>query len=96
MSSTALAPSPAAPGRESLVRRYQLTTTGGSEVLIRVLSLIRRRGGEVLTLEFSCGDQHHPPVLDVAVAIESRLRPALTQRLAGLVEVLEVREVRSS
>ena len=87
MTTTAPAASPTPP-----LRRYELTTTGGGDVLMRVIGLIRRRCGEVVALDFRRGDRHRPPTLDVVVAIDPRLAATLAPRLAGLVEVVEVRE----
>ena len=77
----------------SSVRRYELTTTGGSDVLMRVIGLVRRRCGEVLALEFRCGDRHRPPVLELAVAVDGPHGRALAARLAALIDVLDVREL---
>jgi len=74
------------------LRRYELSTTGGSEVLMRVLGLVRRRCGEVVTLDFHRGDRHRPSVLEIAVAIDARQGSTLALRLAGLIDVLAVRE----
>jgi acetolactate synthase regulatory subunit len=76
----------------SPLRRYELSTTGGSEALMRVLGLVRRRGGEVVSLDFHRGDRHRPPVLELAVAINRRQGATLALRLAGLIDVVAVRE----
>jgi acetolactate synthase regulatory subunit len=85
--SEAAASPPAAP-----LRRYELRTTGNTEVLMRVVGLIRRRCGEVVALEFRGGDRHRPPVLEVAVAIDRDRGSTLALRLAGLIDVTAVRE----
>jgi acetolactate synthase regulatory subunit len=74
------------------VRRYELTTTESSEVLLRVIGLVRRRCGEVVALDFRRGDRHRPPVLALAVAIDRQQGSTLALRLAGLVDVTGVRE----
>jgi hypothetical protein len=84
-SATAPPPSP--------VRRYELSTTGGSDVLMRVIGLVRRRCGEVVAVEFRRGDRHRPPVLELAVAIDGPHGRALAARLAALIDVLDVREL---
>jgi acetolactate synthase regulatory subunit len=76
----------------SPLRRYELSTTGSSEALMRVIGLIRRRGGEVASLDFRRGDRHRPPVLEIAVAIDRRQGATLVHRLAGLIDVVAVRE----
>jgi acetolactate synthase regulatory subunit len=83
---------PAAAGPASPLRRYELSTTGGSEVLLRVIGLVRRRYGEVVALDFHRGDRHRPSVLEIAVAIDRRQGSTLGLRLAGLIDVLAVRE----
>ena len=74
------------------LRRYELKTTASSEVLMRVIGLVRSRCGEIMALDFSRGDRHRPPVLEVTVAIDRRHGPTLAHRLAGLIDVLAVRE----
>jgi acetolactate synthase regulatory subunit len=74
------------------VRRYEVRTTGGSEALMRVIGLVRRRGGEVVSLDFHRGDRHRPPVLEIVVAIDRRHGSTLVHRLAGLIDVIAVRE----
>jgi acetolactate synthase regulatory subunit len=83
---------PAASPAAVPLRRYELSTTGNSDVLMRVIGLVRRRCGEVVALEFRAGDRHRPPVLDVAVAIDRHHGSTLAARLAGLVDVTAVRE----
>ncbi|MEA2197891.1 MAG: hypothetical protein QOJ25_1942 [Solirubrobacteraceae bacterium] len=77
----------------SPLRRYELSTTDGGDVLMRVIGLVRRRCGEVVALEFRRGDRHRPPVLEIAVAIDRRQGSSLAARLAALIDVLDVREV---
>jgi acetolactate synthase regulatory subunit len=91
MSTTALAPPPQTPPATPL-RRYELSTTGGSEALMRVIGLIRRRGGEIVALDFDRGDRHRPTVLKVTIAIDRRHESTLLHRLAGLIDVVGVRE----
>jgi acetolactate synthase regulatory subunit len=74
------------------LRRYELSTTGGSEVLMRVIGLVRSRCGEIMALDFHRGDRHRPPVLEITVAIDRRHGTTLALRLAGLIDVLAVRE----
>jgi acetolactate synthase regulatory subunit len=99
MSTTAFAPAETAPGPSagarppaSPVRRYELSTTGGNEVLMRVIGLVRRRCGEVVALDFHRADRHRPSVLEIAVAIDDCQGSTLALRLEGLIEVLTVRE----
>ncbi|HWF72697.1 MAG TPA: hypothetical protein VG186_05090 [Solirubrobacteraceae bacterium] len=90
MPTTALSP----PKHElcSPLRRYELRTTGASEALLRVIGLIRRRGGEIVAVDFHRGDRHRPPVLEIAVAIDRRCGDGLALRLGGLIDVVAVRE----
>jgi acetolactate synthase regulatory subunit len=75
------------------LRRYVLATTGGDDVLMRVIGVVRRRCGEVVTLDFHRGDRHRPPVLELAVAIDRRYGRALARQLEALVDVVAVREL---
>jgi acetolactate synthase regulatory subunit len=83
---------PGASAPPTPLRRYELSTTGGSEVLMRILGLVRRRCGEVVTLDFQRGDRHRPSVLEIAVAIDALQGSTLALRLEGLIDVLAVRE----
>jgi hypothetical protein len=89
------------------LRRYELSTTHSSEALMRVIGLIRRRGGEIASLDFHRADvalraigssagAEHPggglPVLHIAVAIDRRYGATLVHRLAALIDVVAVRE----
>jgi acetolactate synthase regulatory subunit len=92
----------------SPLRRYELMTTGGSEALMRVIGLVRRRGGELVSLDFRGGNvalrattgcsagAEHPGAgqssLELAVAIDRRRGATLALRLAGLIDVVAVRE----
>jgi acetolactate synthase regulatory subunit len=73
------------------LRRYELTTTGAGEALMRVISLVRRRRGEVVALEFVARRATNP-LLKLTVAIEPGPGAGLALRLAGLVDVVAVRE----
>ncbi|MDQ6775063.1 MAG: hypothetical protein M3071_02335 [Actinomycetota bacterium] len=64
----------------SPLRRYELRTTDCSEVV---------------SLDFHRGDRHRPPTLEIAVTIDRRQARApatLALRLAGLIDVVAVRE----
>jgi acetolactate synthase regulatory subunit len=94
MPTTVFAPPETPPGSaRAPLRRYELSTTGDSDVLMRVLGLVRRRCGEVVALDFRRGDRHRPPVLELSVAIDCRHGPTLAPRLAALIDVLAVREL---
>jgi acetolactate synthase regulatory subunit len=93
MPTTAFAPPETAVSPQaSPLRRYALTSTGGSEVLMRVIGLVRRRCGEVVAVDFYSGDRHRPPVLEIAVAVDRHQGSTLALRLAALIDVTAVRE----
>jgi acetolactate synthase regulatory subunit len=108
MSSTAIAPTretpptgcsapaelPMARRATAPLRRYELTTTGAGDALMRVISLVRRRCGEVVALEFAAGDRQPgcSAVIKLTVAIEPGPGASLALRLAGLIDVVAVRE----
>jgi hypothetical protein len=60
----------------------------------RVLTTCCRRRGAVLALAFERGGPDGTATLDLTVDIEPRLRRGLVDRIAALVDVLEVFEAR--
>ena len=89
MSAIAIAPAPpaAAVGRP---RRLELETTGRDDVLVRVLTLLRRRGCRIVALDFHQGDRHAPERFEVAIDAPARIEHCLESWLLGLVDVLAV------
>jgi acetolactate synthase regulatory subunit len=67
-----------------------LETTGDRDVLLRVLTVLRRRGIEVLSVEFRAGDRHAPPVLELGVEARTRTGHRLDAWLANVVGVVSV------
>ena len=57
----------------------------------RVVATCCRRQGAVLALAFERGGAGGTATLDLTVDVEPRLRRGLIDRIAGLVDVLEVR-----
>ena len=89
MSAIAIAPvQPAAAGARP--RRFALETTGSGDVLVRVLTLLRRRGCRIVAVEFHEGDRHRPERLEVAIEAPPRIEHALESWLLGLVDVIAV------
>jgi acetolactate synthase regulatory subunit len=72
-------------------RRFALTTTGGGDVLVRVLCLLRRRGCRIVAVDFHDGDRHAPERLELSVIAPVRVEDRLESWLLGLIDVLEVR-----
>jgi len=66
---------------------YALDVADRPDVLPRVVSTVRRRGGEIVALSYACGDRHRPGALQLTVRAERSLAPWLE----GLVDVREVR-----
>jgi acetolactate synthase regulatory subunit len=73
-------------------RRYSLEVTDVPDVLPRVVNLCRRRGCEIVSMEFVSGDRHRPGRLDVALRASERHARPLSAWLAALVDVRDVRE----
>jgi acetolactate synthase regulatory subunit len=71
--------------------RIALETTGTGDVLVRVLTLLRRRGCRIVAVDFHEGDRHGPGRLEVSVHAPGRIEHRLESWLLGLVDVLEVR-----
>jgi acetolactate synthase regulatory subunit len=90
MSAIAIAPAPPA-AAAARPRRLALETTGREDVLVRVLTLLRRRGCRIVAVEFHEGDRHRPERLEVAIEAPPRVEHALESWLLGLVDVIAVR-----
>jgi acetolactate synthase regulatory subunit len=71
--------------------RLALETTGTGDVLVRVLTLLRRRGCRIVAVDFHEGDRHGPGRLELSVDAPPRIEHRLESWLLGLVDVLEVR-----
>jgi acetolactate synthase regulatory subunit len=82
------APLVSAPARP---RSFSLTTTGTDDVLVRALTLLRRRGCRIVAVGYHEGDRHRPARLELAVDAPPRTAHRLESWLLGLVDVLEVR-----
>jgi acetolactate synthase regulatory subunit len=72
-------------------RRLAVETTGSAEVLVRALTLLRRRGCRIVAVDFLEGDRHGPGRFDVSVEAPARVEHRLESWLLGLVDVLDVR-----
>jgi acetolactate synthase small subunit len=74
-------------------RRFSLLVADKPDVLLRVCSLLLRRGAVVAALSY--GRSRHPgwARLDVEVAVDERHGRGLAQRLAALVDVRDVAEL---
>jgi acetolactate synthase regulatory subunit len=70
--------------------RLEIETIGRDEVLVRVLTLLRRRGCRIVSVDFHEGDQHGPQRLELAVDAPVRIEHALENWLLALVDVLAV------
>jgi acetolactate synthase regulatory subunit len=71
-------------------RRLSLTTRAGSDVVVRALVLLRRRGCNVVGVEFRRADRHGPGSFEVSVEAPPRVGPRLEDWLMGLVDVMAV------
>jgi acetolactate synthase regulatory subunit len=81
--------SAAAPARPC---RFLLETNPEPDVLVRVLTLLRRRGCRLVALDFHEADQHGPGRFEVSVRAPTRIGHRLESWLTGLVDVIAVRE----
>jgi acetolactate synthase regulatory subunit len=68
-----------------------LVVTDRPDVPHRVMATCCRRQGTVVALAYERGGPHGTAELDLAVDVEPRLRRGLIDRIAALVDVLEVR-----
>jgi acetolactate synthase regulatory subunit len=87
MSAIAIAPVAAAAARP---RRLALETTGRDDVLVRVLTLLRRRGCRIVAVDFHQSDRHRPERFELAIDAPARIEHALENWLMGLVDVIAV------
>ena len=72
-------------------RRFRLRTTEAPDALPRVLTLLRRRGCDLVRVDYTRADRHRPGHLQIMV--EARGRPHRLQAwLLALVDVLDVEE----
>lgn len=83
---------PAAPARPC---RFLLETNPEPDVLVRVLTLLRRRGCHIVALDFHEADRHGPGRFEVSVRAPTRIGHRLEAWLAGLVDVTDVRAAAS-
>jgi len=89
MSAIAISPAPTSvPSRRP--RRFELETTGRDDVLVRVLTLLRRRGCRIVAVEFHEGDRHRPERFELAIDAPARIEHRLESWLSGLVDVVAV------
>ena len=79
-----------------MTRRFSLLVTDRPDVLLRVCSLLHRRCATVVSLSY--GPSRHPgwARLDLEVSVDERHARGLSERLAGLVDVRDVAELRPS
>ena len=87
--SIAIAPAPTAPVG-ARPRRLELETTGRDDVLVRVLTLLRRRGCRIVSVDFHEADRHGPQRLEIVVEPPARIEHALENWLLALVDVTAV------
>jgi acetolactate synthase regulatory subunit len=89
MSAVAIAPAPPA-SAAARPRRLELETTGREDVLVRALTLLRRRGCRIVAVDFHEADLHRPGRFDVTIEAPPRIEHALESWLLGLVDVVAV------
>ena len=79
-----------------MTRRFSLLVTDRPDMLLRVCSLLHRRCATVGALSY--GPSRHPgwARLDLEVSVDERHARGLSERLAGLVDVRDVAELRPS
>ena len=72
-------------------RRFRLRTTNAPDTLPRVLTLLRRRGCDLVRIDYTRADRHRPGHLHIVV--EAHGRPHRLQAwLLQMVDVLDVEE----
>jgi acetolactate synthase small subunit len=78
-----------------MTRRFSLLVADRPDVLLRVCGLLLRRRATVGTLSY--GPARHPgwARLDLELTVDERHGRGLEERLAGLVDVRDVAELRA-
>ena len=71
--------------------RITLTCTDRDDVPARVTATCARRGGVVVALSYARGRPDATAELDLTVEVDERHRALLVDRLAGLVDVHDLR-----
>ena len=89
---TAIIQSPAISAAIGRERRLSVETTGDGDVLLRVLTVLRRRGFAVRAVEFRAADRHAPARLELCVGSSPRLAHKLEPWLLNVVGVVAVTE----
>ena len=77
-------------------RRLAIETTGREDVVVRALTLLRRRGCRILAVDFHAADRHRPGRFEVTVDAPPRTASQIEEWLMGLIDVTRVGEPRSS
>jgi acetolactate synthase regulatory subunit len=81
--------------RTAAARRFVLETNPEPDVLLRVLTLLRRRGCRIVSVDFHETDRHGPGRFEVSVRAPTRIGHRLEAWLSGLVDVVAVSAVAS-
>ena len=89
------APSPTLHSSRSHARRRRLSvgTTGDADVLLRVLTVLRRRGFRIVRVDYEAGDRHRPTVLELSIESTSRTAHQLEAWLCSVVGVVSVEDM---
>jgi len=75
-------------------RRLVLETTGREDVVVRALTLLRRRGCRIVAVDFHAPDRHMPGRFEVTVDAPPRTANRIEEWLMGLIDVTGVGERR--
>ena len=75
--------------------RIVLDTNPEPDVLVRVLTVLRRRGCRIVAVDFHEADHHGPGRFEVTVRAPSRIGHRLETWLNGLVDVKAAQADRS-
>jgi acetolactate synthase regulatory subunit len=71
-------------------RRVVLDVGRAPDVLVRVLTVLRRRQCRIVAVEFRESDHHGPGRFDVTIVAPARTADRVAEWLLGLVDVYEV------
>ena len=72
-------------------RTLTLEVRASTDVVVRVLTTLRRRGCTITSIDYAMGDQHYPGRLRVGLEAPAQRTHCIEHWVANLVDVVAVR-----
>jgi acetolactate synthase regulatory subunit len=86
---TRIADSPS-PQRVGVQRTLSLDVSGAPDVLVRVLTTLRRRGCAIMRVDYAAGDHHYPGRFEIGIDAPAQRAQCVDSWVANLVDVQAV------